>query len=332
MNRSAVSRYLGFSTAVGLALCAPAASADQDPEPAQEPVPAQAQAAQPTTTPAPAPTAAVVTDGQGMATPPPGVTTGAAFKVDPITDGALIAAAGGFSLLNELILSTGEIKPQRPGDPGVLLPIDRGAITQTFDSNANTYSNVGLYLALSYAVIDPVVTGFRDGEKAALVDFVLYAETLSLTLALTDIAKVAVRRPRPRAYSEQAKLDEQYGGSDKSPSISDTDASLSFFSGHAATVASVSATATYLAFIRSPKSFRPWLTLLVGAALTTGVSYERVRAGAHFPTDVIAGSLAGATVGILVPHLHRQNPKGASVWIGAAPVPSGGGLSLSGIF
>ena len=40
---------------------------------------------------------------------------------------------------------------------------------------------------------------------------------------------------------------------------------------------------------------RPWLTLGLGTALTTFVSVERVRAGAHFPTDVIAGAIAGGS-------------------------------------
>jgi membrane-associated phospholipid phosphatase len=69
--------------------------------------------------------------------------------------------------------------------------------------------------------------------------------------------------------------------------------------------ASIGATATYLAFARSPRTARPWITLALATALSTFVSVERVRAGKHFPTDVIAGSLAGAGVGIVVPHLHR---------------------------
>jgi undecaprenyl-diphosphatase len=30
-----------------------------------------------------------------------------------------------------------------------------------------------------------------------------------------------------------------------------------------------------------------------------------VRAGKHFPTDVLAGTFAGAGIGIVMPHLHR---------------------------
>ena len=37
------------------------------------------------------------------------------------------------------------------------------------------------------------------------------------------------------------------------------------------------------------------------------VGWMRVKAGKHFPTDVIVGYLAGAAVGMLVPRIHRKN-------------------------
>ena len=51
----------------------------------------------------------------------------------------------------------------------------------------------------------------------------------------------------------------------------------------------------------------------------------------HFPTDVIMGSMAGAGIGVLVPHFHRRphyhdhELETPSVLIGYAPVSSGGG-------
>jgi undecaprenyl-diphosphatase len=235
-----------------------------------------------------------------------------------------------------MIIATGEIRPQQISptfNPNTLLAIDRGAVTQHVDPNAATLSNVGIGLALGFAVLDPIATGFRErSAMSGLVDGVLYVETLTVTMAVTNLAKVAVRRPRPLAYTAAAQHKDDPGYSN-----TDTDSSLSFFSGHTSTTAALAATATYLAFARSPRSVRPWLTLIAGTALTSFVGFERVRAGKHFPTDVLAGAMAGAGVGLLVPHLHRTDRDGQrAYWLGAAPMTydtaRGGVVSINGIF
>lgn len=246
------------------------------------------------------------------------------FSIDPVADGVLIAGGAGFSGLLSLVLTTGEIRAQNPGDPSNLLSFDRTAVTQTIDPHAALYSNIGLYAAAGFAVLDPILSGLRDGWDAGLVDAVMYAETVSLTEMLTDITKIAVRRPRPIDYVNCPV------GTTSSSCLSNTDLQLSFFSGHSATVAAIGATATYLAFERAPRTPRPWITLAVSVLLTGFVSYERVRAGDHFPTDVIAGSMAGAAVGVLVPHLHRHREEAPPVWIGFAPAPGGGGAATLG--
>jgi len=250
------------------------------------------------------------------------------FTLDPVSDGVLTLAGFGFAGLLAEILGTGEIKPPLPSpsfSTSSLLAIDRGAISQTIDPHAGTYSNIGLYTAVGFAVLDPILSGFRDGTDAMVVDGFMYAESGSLALTLTDITKIAVRRPRPIDYIDCSTTTQQ-------ASCTSTDLGLSFFSGHASTVAALGATATYLAFVRSPSSPRPWITLGVATALTAFVSYERVRAGEHFPTDVIAGSMAGAAIGVLVPHFHRHKQEAPPVWVGAAPAPGGGLLSVQGIF
>jgi undecaprenyl-diphosphatase len=263
------------------------------------------------------------------ADPPPvsssgGLEEGQHFTLDPVSDGVLTAAGFGFAGLLGAILGTGEIKPPVPSvSASSLLPIDRSAVTQTIDPHASTYSNVGLYTAVAFAVVDPLLSGLRDGSDALVVDAFMYAESASLALTLTDITKIAVRRPRPIDYINCQQPN--------NPGCSSTDLGLSFFSGHASAVAAIGATATYLAFIRSPESPRPWITLGAATALTAFVGYERVRAGEHFPTDVIAGAMAGAAIGILVPHLHRHKQEAPRVWVGVQPVPGGGGLSLQGL-
>jgi undecaprenyl-diphosphatase len=261
----------------------------------------------------------------------PALEPGQHFVLDPVADGAVTAVGFGFSFLLGEVLSTGEITPPTISVPASsLLSIDRSAVTQTIDTSAATFSDVGLYSAIGFAVLDPVLSGFRDGWDAALVDGFMYAESGSLALMLTDVTKIAVRRPRPIDYIRCPVQPD--GEPNANPDCKSTDLGLSFFSGHAAAVSSIGATATYIAFVRDPHSPRPWITLLVSTALTSFVSIERVRAGEHFPTDVIAGALAGAGIGVLVPHLHRHIQEAPPVWVGVESVPGGGTVGLQGRF
>ena len=263
---------------------------------------------------------------------PPGRVT---FDIDPIADSAMIAVSLGFAGTLELVNSTGEIRPQQiaPGfHRSQLFFIDRTAIAQTPDPKAGGYSTIGLGAAVAFAFIDPILSGVREKSvQTGLADAFMYAEAISFTMAMTNIVKMAVRRPRPIAY-----IDAEAHQNDVGYTNTSTDSALSFFSGHAAITATVSATASYLAFARAPHSARPWITLGVGTALTTFVSIERVRAGKHFPTDVIAGSIAGAGIGLVVPHLHRTDEiKQRRIWVGYTPAgegAQGGLLNVSGTF
>ncbi len=261
------------------------------------------------------------------------------LQSDPITDGCIIVVSLGSAGVLELINSTGEIRPQQiaPGfNRDNLISIDRGAVKSRYDTAAGGLSNMGLAFAGLFAIVDPIWSGAREGSvQTGIVDGIMYAETVSLTLALTNVVKMAVRRPRPLAYAdaEEHKNDPSY-------SNSSTDSSLSFFSGHASMTGAIGATATYLAFTRSPNSVRPWITLVVASGVTAFTSFERVRAGKHFPTDVIAGAFAGAGVGIVVPHLHRsEDVRQRPVWVGFNSAPytergdaQGGVLTLNGLF
>jgi undecaprenyl-diphosphatase len=266
-------------------------------------------------------------------TPTVGRTT---FDIDPIADSAMIAVSLGFAGTLELINSTGEIRPQQIApnfNRSSLIWIDRSAATRTPDPHAGTYSTLGLGAAVAFAFIDPVLSGVRENSvQTGLADAFMYAEALSFTMGMTNVVKMAVRRPRPIAYIEAAKHP------DTAYTDGTTDSALSFFSGHSAITATVGATATYLAFARSPHTARPWITLLASVGLTTFVSVERVRAGRHFPTDVIAGSVIGAGIGLAVPHLHRsEDIKQRRIWVGFTPLDNaevgrGGLLNVSGFF
>ena len=297
----------------------------EEPPPAQAAPAADAADAQPAPAPAPKPDVVppkaaerkVSLEPKLAEKPSPGRVT---FDIDPFADSALIGVSLAFAGTLELVNSTGEIRPQQIApnfDRSQLLGIDRAAVNQTPDPKASGYSTLGLTAALAFAAVDPVVSGIREKSvQTGLADAFMYAEALSFTMAMTNISKMAVRRPRPIAYIER-----EAHADDPNYSNEETDSSLSFFSGHSAYTAAVGATATYLAFARSPHTARPWITLAAAVALNAFVSVERVRSGKHFPTDVIAGTIAGAGIGAVVPHLHRTDDiKQRRIWVGFAPI------------
>lgn len=76
-----------------------------------------------------------------------------------------------------------------------------------------------------------------------------------------------------------------------------------------------------------PGPGRQWVVLGVGLALSTTVGIGRVLGGEHFPSDVVAGAAIGASVGWLVPELHRRR---VNVAFGVAD--GARSVSLRGVF
>lgn len=127
----------------------------------------------------------------------------------------------------------------------------------------------------------------------------MYLETLALTGLVTNFTKTAVKRKRPYTYfhdiDRRLSLAKEKG----------RDAQYSFFSGHSSASAAMSfyMAQTYSDFNPDSKA-KPfvWTTAAIYPAIVAAL---RVRAGKHFPTDVITGYIVGAALGILVPKLHQ---------------------------
>ena len=139
------------------------------------------------------------------------------------------------------------------------------------------------------------LTMFVPREKTINVieeSFVLL-ETMAAVGVATQGLKLAIRRPRPNQYTP-----EYYRRS--------LSREVSFPSGHTATVAggAMSLAATF--WWKYPNS--PWRFAVAGAGIvaTTLVGVGRVRAGVHFPTDVLAGAAIGGSLGLLIPWLHLR--------------------------
>ncbi len=181
------------------------------------------------------------------------------------------------------------------------------------DRGAGFASDVTVGLSVA---VPAVADAFRLGFTPALgEDETVLAETVAVNAAIVTGVKFLVQRPLPATYAGRDGLPREAQGY------------RSFYSGHTSTaVAALTASAWTLHLRDGPQAW-PWIvTGLAGAS----VAAERVLAGRHFPTDVLAGAAAGFGVGTLVPWLHaRRKP-----WrrFALRIVPDGRGLALGGSF
>jgi membrane-associated phospholipid phosphatase len=167
--------------------------------------------------------------------------------------------------------------------------IDRSA-TRRWSSRANLASNI---LFCSSAILPAVVT-IRTKEWG--INSMMGVETLLLTNGLTQLVKNTSRRTRPYVYNADAPFDQKLK----------TDARQSFFSGHTSvSTAACFFGATLFQHYYPESRLKPWVW--AGAVvLPASVGLMRIRAGKHFPTDVLAGYATGALCGWLVPRLHLR--------------------------
>jgi len=143
----------------------------------------------------------------------------------------------------------------------------------------------------------------RGKLTAPIVLATMFGELYLCTMGVTYMAKGVAGRKRPYVYNTSLSVDERYSIANSS----ENDVFFSFFSGH---VAGAFAAATFTSKVfmdihgNSTWSYLMWGSTLSLAAMT---GYARVKAGVHFPSDVIAGALAGSAVGYLVPALHKRS-------------------------
>ena len=127
----------------------------------------------------------------------------------------------------------------------------------------------------------------------------MYLETYFVLAGVTYMTKALARRKRPYVYNTDLSVEMRYGeGYD--------DAYSSFFSGH---TAAAFAAATLLSSVFTEIYGQSiWSTLLWGSTLSIAAmtGYARVKAGKHYPTDVIVGAAVGAAIGYFVPWLHKK--------------------------
>lgn len=128
---------------------------------------------------------------------------------------------------------------------------------------------------------------------------IMSLEVIGINIALTNITKKIAKRARPLAYNPDFPLEEKMT----------ENARLSFFSGHTSHTSALSFLIAKVITDYHPEAkrgvkFGIWA---FAASVPAVTGYLRVRAGKHFPTDVIAGYLAGGLLGVAIPALHKPH-------------------------
>ena len=140
---------------------------------------------------------------------------------------------------------------------------------------------------------------FHTNFTHTLTVATMFAESYFLLKGITAITKTTVARKRPFVYNMDYSIEERLAQSSNS-------VYLSFFSGHTATAFWA---ATFLSKVMNDiHGNSVWTKLLWGTSLSLAAltGYARVKAGMHYPSDVIVGAVLGFAIGYLIPALHKK--------------------------
>lgn len=217
------------------------------------------------------------------------------YRWDPVVDTSLTAAAG-IAWLSLSYL----VEPNLPVDyrsPVVVNGLDHLALGR-WDPFQARMSDL---LLTGTAGTGLLLTGLQGGSslRENLPAVGMLMESLTLTQALTSTLKHSVDRPRPFTLILDPPVEIQ-------EAVADSNAFLSFPSGHTSMTASLAFTTATILADRGVKPFPVYL----GASLLTGsVAMLRVGAGKHYPSDVLVGASIGTAIGLSVPVLHRVRPR-----------------------
>lgn len=178
------------------------------------------------------------------------------------------------------------------------------------------------YVLATVSILPALFLSEHHTERDITTLIVMYAEVFTFNYGITEIAKSTANRPRPYVYNPEIPMGTRTGSSSRQ----------SFFSGHTSQTAAAS-----FYFAKVITDYHPTLKpgikigLWVFAGSVPAINgYLRVKAGKHFPTDVIAGYVVGATTGWLIPELHRtKSSKEAKSKLGIGVIPYKNGMMMN---
>lgn len=171
---------------------------------------------------------------------------------------------------------------------------------------------------LVMTLAEPIAAQLGKGEgKRFFNTGLVYGQALSTSVFLNMLTKTLVGRPRPYTYGPGKALEDE------------DDWHVSFFSGHSSTAFTAATAGAYLFAESAPtRSARVvvWGGEMALAATTAGL---RLRAGKHYYSDVLVGTLVGIGVGATIPVLNgaRYAPAGEEYLAAGGGILFGAALS-----
>ena len=210
-------------------------------------------------------------------------------EAHPWADAAVtLGAAGGWLVLDQLHPDL--VATDCPCARGEVNALDRVAVDEHL-SDGEVAADITAGVTLAAPLLLLAFTA--PDEHAYINDVTLVVESAAIAGLLTQVAKTATGRAypymhRPAAYESQNDDGVNYA---------------SFWSGHTAVPMAAAVTFAWQLSARSPRSAWRWVAWTAGPALALAAGALQVGASNHFPTDVAAGALGGAGVGVANPWL-----------------------------
>jgi len=240
----------------------------------------------------------------------------------PLTIGIIAVGAGtDYFAINRIKGKANITDPEIQAlNPGILNPIDRWALNQsTSPSQIKNWSLLSDDFEIPAFMLPGLLLFNKHIRKEWLDILLMYVEGHVITFSFYNYSWLGPTfqdRYRPVTYYSNLPMDQRTTGNNRN----------SFYSGHDASI-------TFASFFTAKVycDFHPDMgagtKFLIYAAATVPAlieGYLRVKALAHFPSDVMVGYTVGAAVGIILPELHKIKSKNISL----ALFSSGGATGL----
>jgi len=184
-----------------------------------------------------------------------------------------------------------------------ILALDRSAMGLT-DATADGLSTATQNISGILALATPLLWHggtilLRHANPAVAIasagtDLLLIAEAMLWNGSMGESVRILTARPRPFVYQRP----DLHGANPANY--------ISFYSGHTSFAAASLMAIFFLFLVRGAPlwSLVFWGCVAQGMTFTTGIL--RIAAGRHFPTDVVAGAIAGSLIALVVILRHRQ--------------------------